>query len=94
MSCHDNYVYAVQEGQVIYSPDLVRHMLTAEKNPLTPREMEILVALDQGFTTQAIADSHYLALGTIRNYISSILSKTGSQSRIEAINVAKDHGWL
>ncbi|MGY4105082.1 response regulator [Ignavigranum ruoffiae] len=87
-------IHAVIDGDTVYDPKLVRHVLRAERNPLTPREQEILLKLDQGLATQSIADQLFLSQGTIRNYISSILSKTGAQSRIEALNIARYHGWL
>lgn len=87
-------IYAVIDGETIYDPQLVRDVLRREKNPLTEREMEVLEYLAEGMTTQAIVDKVYLSPGTVRNYISSILSKTGAQSRIEAVNVAKRHQWM
>lgn len=87
-------IHNIQDGTVIYSPELVQSVLRAEKNPLTERELEILAYIDQGLTTLGIAESIHLSQGTIRNYISSILSKTGARSRIDAVNIAKQHQWL
>lgn len=64
------------------------------KNPLTPRELEILTLLKTGISTQQIAQTLFLSEGTVRNYISAILSKTASRSRIEAINFAIKQGWI
>lgn len=87
-------INAVVKGETIYDPELVRHMLRAEKNPLTEREIEVLEAIAAGMTTRAIAEQVFLSQGTVRNYISSILSKTGAQSRIEAVNIAQKHQWM
>ena len=87
-------IHDVLEGQTVFAPELVRTVLRAEQNPLTEREMEVLRAMQTGSSTAEIAQTVYLSPGTVRNYISSILSKTGSHNRIEAINVAKTNKWL
>jgi len=87
-------INAVVKGATVYDPELVRHVLRTENNPLTEREIDVLQAIAEGKRTSAIAEAVFLSQGTVRNYISSILSKTGAQSRIEAVNIAKKHQWL
>ena len=41
-----------------------------------------------------LAQKFFLSEGTIRNYISSILSKTGTRSRLEAVNLAEKRNWI
>jgi len=36
----------------------------------------------------------FLSEGTVRNYLSSSISKTGTRNRVEALRVAEDNGWL
>lgn len=84
----------VLKGNTIFSPELVTTVLRAEKNPLTSREMTVLEVIQTGLSTAQMAEKLFLTEGTLRNYISSILSKTGTHSRIEAINVAQKNGWL
>ncbi|KRN96077.1 DNA-binding response regulator [Companilactobacillus kimchiensis] len=84
----------ILDGQTIYDSNLVSSILTASKNPLTPQELKIMKEFSQGKTTQEIAESVFLSNGTVRNYISSILSKTGTHSRIEALNIAKKNNWI
>ncbi|MFD2728902.1 response regulator transcription factor [Enterococcus camelliae] len=81
-------------GNRVFSPELVTTVLRAEKNPLTKREMSVLAGLQTGASTAKMAEELFLSEGTLRNYISSILSKTGTHSRIEAINIAKKNGWI
>lgn len=87
-------INAVVKGATVYDPELVRHVLRTENNPLTEREIDVLQAIAEGKRTSAIAEAVFLSQGTVRNYISSILSKTGAQSRIEAVNIAKKHQWM
>jgi len=87
-------IHKILEGQTIYDSNLVSTILTATKNPLTNQELKIMNEFAQGKNTQDIARSVFLSNGTVRNYISSILSKTGTHSRIEALNVARKNNWI
>lgn len=51
---------------------------------LTPQEMAVLARVAQGMTNRQIAVKLYLGEGTVRNYVSSILSKIGAHNRAEA----------
>lgn len=87
-------IHKILDGQTIYDANLVSTILTATKNPLTPQELKIMKEFSKGKSTQEIADTVFLSNGTVRNYISSILSKTGSHSRMEALNVARQNNWI
>ncbi|AKP67753.1 response regulator transcription factor [Companilactobacillus ginsenosidimutans] len=87
-------IHQVLNGKTIFSPELVKTVIRAEKNPLTTREMDVLKEISTGASSKEIASKIYLSEGTVRNYISSILSKTDSKSRIEALNVAKHNKWI
>lgn len=87
-------IHQVLKGETIFDPALVSTILSAAKNPLTNQELKILKEFSQGKSTQEIADAVFLSYGTVRNYISSILSKTGTHSRIEALNIAKKNNWI
>ncbi len=69
------------------SPDAV---LGAE--PLTGREMEVLRLLGTGATNREIADHLSLTEGTVKNYISAILAKTGLRDRTQAALFAVRQG--
>lgn len=51
---------------------------------LTPQEMAVLAHVAQGLTNRQIAVKLYLGEGTVRNYVSSVLSKIGASNRAEA----------
>lgn len=59
---------------------------------LSDREMEVLRALGSGLTNSEIAARLYLSEGTVRNYISSILTKLGVADRTQAAVLAVRHG--
>jgi two-component system, NarL family, response regulator DesR len=45
-------------------------------------------------TIADIAASLHLSPGTTRNHLSAIMGKLDARSRIEAIRIAEDKGWL
>jgi len=63
-------------------------------NPLTRREVEVLSLAAQGGPVQEIAAKLALSPGTVRNHVSRILAKTGARTRIEAVRIADDSGWI
>jgi len=86
-------LYTVLEGRKEYSPELMEVMMT-HPNPLTEQEVAVLNGIAQGFSNQEIADKLYLSNGTVRNYVTNILSKLDAGNRTEAANIAKESGWL
>lgn len=87
-------IRAILDGNTVFDPKLVSGVLNEVDNPLTNREMDILKMLEQVATTKELAQKLFLSEGTVRNYISSILSKTGTSSRLEALNLARNKGWI
>lgn len=47
-----------------------------------------------GSTVADIAGRLYLSEGTVRNYLSAAIQKTGARNRIEAARIADQNGWL
>jgi two-component system response regulator DevR len=58
---------------------------------LTPQEMAVLSLVAEGLTNRQIAVKLYLGEGTVRNYVSSVLSKIGASNRAEAAAYAVKH---
>ena len=86
----------VLAGQRVIDPDLAAAALAEGASPLTPREKDVLaaVAREEGATLAQVAADLYLSEGTVRNYLSSCIQKTGTRNRAEAIRVAQARGWL
>ncbi len=63
-------------------------------DPLTERETEILRLLAGGFSNRELADAIHLAEGTVKNHVSSILSKLGVRDRTRAVLVALERGLI
>ena len=82
----------VMKGKREISQDLM-FGLWQEQNPLSDREKVLLLA-KEGKTANEIAKALYLSPGTVRNYISEVLTKLDAKNRIEAITIAEEKGWI
>jgi two-component system response regulator DevR len=58
---------------------------------LSQQEKHVLLLVSEGKTNREIAKSLFLGEGTVRNYVSSILSKLGVNNRAEAAAYAVEH---
>ncbi|GAB4529165.1 MAG: response regulator transcription factor [Anaerolineales bacterium] len=58
---------------------------------LTQQERHVLLLVSEGKTNREIARDLFLGEGTVRNYVSSILSKLGVSNRAEAAAYAVQH---
>ncbi len=81
-------------GERVIDTALAAAALSDGSNPLTPRERDVLHAASGGATIASIAGSMFLSQGTVRNYLSSAIQKTGARNRLEAVRTAEQHGWL
>jgi two-component system response regulator DesR len=84
----------IVDGKPVLDLELAVAALSAGDNPLTDREREVLLKSMDGAPTKAIASELFLSNGTVRNYLSRAIAKTGARSRIEAVRIARDEGWI
>jgi two-component system, NarL family, response regulator DesR len=87
-------VERVSSGEVVVDLSLAVAAMSVVDSPLTPREAEVLRAAAVGLTALEIARKLALAPGTVRNYLSSAMTKTGTRRRNDAIRTATEAGWL
>ncbi len=64
------------------------------REPLTPREREILACLAGGMSGAAIAARLQIAPHTVRTHIRNLMDKLGAHSRLEAVAVALRAGLI
>ena len=87
-------VKTVAEGGTVFAPDVadyIRRSMTVHENlanqnifkNLTSREREIVALVADGLSNTQIAEKLFLADGTVRNHISTILEKTGLEHRTQ-----------
>lgn len=87
-------VRSVARGERVIDPAAAVAALQANSNPLSDREREVLRLVAEGMGTREVAGRLFLAQGTVRNHLAAAIRKTGTTSRIEAVERARDAGWL
>lgn len=83
----------VAKGEFIIDSELAGSAL-GSRDPLTPREHDVLEAAAEGAPVSEIACRLCLAPGTVRNYLSVVISKLGARNRLDAVRIARDEGWI
>ncbi|MDW8753226.1 response regulator transcription factor [Streptococcus suis] len=86
-------IETVLAGRKEYSTELMAILLT-QRSPLTNLESQLLKLVAEGLSNKEIACQLHLSDGTVRNYMTSILSKLGADNRTAAVKVAQEKGWL
>ena len=95
-------IEAVGRGEALLDPAVtqrviqeVRRAVTEEEASafahLSQQEKHVLLLVSEGKTNREIAKNLFLGEGTVRNYVSSILSKLGVNNRAEAAAYAVEH---
>lgn len=87
-------VRTVHEGGRYVDPDLATEAIAAGDSPLTPREADVLELAADGAPVDEIAARASLSPGTVRNYLSSAVTKLGAANRHDACAVARRMGWI
>ena len=83
----------VAAGGTVIAPELAM-AAWGSGDPLTDREREVLRHVGDGRPNAEIAEALFLAEGTVRNYLSSAITKLGARNRTEAHAIARDRGLL
>jgi DNA-binding NarL/FixJ family response regulator len=99
-------IRAASRGESPLRPSIARKVLRrlrarpsssvadAPTEPLTGRELDVLRLLGTGATNRDIAERLSLTEGTVKNYISAILAKTGLHDRTQAALYAVRRGLI
>lgn len=84
----------VHSGLRVVDPQLAAESLVGGANPLTEREQQVLKLARNGASVAKIASTVFLSPGSVRNLLSSAISKTGTTNRVEASQTAMERGWI
>ncbi|MEU5844288.1 response regulator transcription factor [Rhodococcus sp. NPDC047139] len=99
-------VRTLDEGGTLVAPSITDRLLRAIRSAphaaddaggvqdLTERELEVLRLMAEGFGNRTIAEALFLAEGTVKNHVSSILLKLGARDRTNAVLRALREGIL
>jgi LuxR family maltose regulon positive regulatory protein len=92
---HKNYVQKILEA---FGPTEVHEAVGVQRasqvDILTPRELDVLRLLAEGCSNRQIAEKLFLAEGTVKFYLHTVLEKLGVHSRTQAILVAKERNLV
>jgi NarL family two-component system response regulator LiaR len=98
-----NAIRAVRVGEAVLDPAVAEKLLSSLARPvaggrsavqLSPREMEILKLGARGLSNKLIAEQIFVSERTVQSVFTSIFSKLGVASRLEAVLKALKEGWL
>ncbi len=84
----------VHSGLRAIDPALAAEAWTADPDPLSERERQILQRAGDGRSSAEIATELRLSEGTVRNYLSEAIAKLGAANRTDAARIARTRGWL
>lgn len=84
----------VAAGKRVVDSQLALAALDGGTCPLTDREIAVLRLAADGTDPADIAAALFLSVGTVRNYLTTIISKLNARNRVDAIRIAGDSGWL
>lgn len=85
-------LHAIDRDLLVIDPIFAESLTTPHPEPplppvtdLTPRELEVLQLLAEGFANKAIAQQLHISDHTVKFHVNSIMTKLGAQSRTEAV---------
>jgi len=87
-------IRAVAAGRRVVDSQLALAAWDSTDCPLTAREIEVLRLAAGGADAMEIAARLYLSVGTVRNYLTTIVTKLNARNRVDAIRIAQEVGWV
>ena len=84
----------VHAGGRYVDSEIAATALTEGTCPLSDRELDVLRHVRDGASATVIAERVHLAPGTVRNYVSSAMTKLNAPTRAEAARIAYEEGWI
>jgi two-component system response regulator NreC len=97
-------IRAVWRGDMYIHPAMTRALLkemssvTPTRDPLveapTPREIEVLRCIAQGYTNRQTAETLSISVRTVESHRANLMDKLGLRSRVELVRYAKENGII
>ncbi len=81
-------------GRRMIGPELAAATWGNDGLPLSQREHAVLRLAGDGAEPAEIAAALDLSIGTVRNYLTTIVAKLHARNRVDAVRKAYDAGWL
>jgi LuxR family maltose regulon positive regulatory protein len=76
------------------APEAARSAASGPIEPLTNREVDVLLLLDKRYSDKEIADNLSISVGTVNTHIRHLGDKLGARGRRAIVQAAKDQGLL
>ena len=98
-------IRVVAAGDALLAPAVTRRLIaefarrpepapTAELDPITGREREVLTLIGRGLTNQEISDHLHISLATTRTHVSHLLTKLDARDRAQLVITAYETGLI
>ncbi len=99
-----NAIRAVWRGDVYVHPSMT-HVLLKDispapnsaqdpAEPLTPREIDVLRLIAQGYTNRQTAKALCIGVRTVETHRANLMAKLGLRGRVALVRYAREHGLL
>lgn len=98
-------IHIVLRGDMYVDPSMVREIIedppesVNSRNislvePLTPREIDVLKLIVQGYTNRQIGEELIISVRTVEGHRANLSSKLGLRNRVELVRYAREFGYL
>ena len=93
----DRLVNAIREiaaGRRVIDSELALAAWETPDCPLADREIQTLRLVAEGHKVEQIAAQLFLSPGTVRNYLTTAVTKLDARNRLDAVRIAREADWL
>ncbi|MFG1950372.1 DNA-binding response regulator [Micromonospora sp. NPDC048830] len=87
-------IRSVASGKRVIDPEAALAAIDARPHRLTERELQVLRLAADGEEARQVAARLSLSTGTVRNYLSTAVSKLGGRNLVDALRIMRESGWL
>jgi len=97
-------IHVLMRGDMYVDPAMMRDLLSETVPPsggadavveqLTPRELEVLKYIVQGYTNRQIGEELSISVRTVEGHRANLSGKLGLHSRVDLVRYAREHGLI
>jgi len=97
-------IHVLMRGDMYVDPAMMRDLLSEAVPPsgradavaeqLTPRELEVLKYIVQGYTNRQIGEELNISVRTVEGHRANLSAKLGLHSRVDLVRYAREHGLI
>ncbi len=97
-------IQIVMRGDMYVEPSMLRGLIEEKPKlsnsvhnpvePLTPREIDVLKLIVQGYTNRQIGENLSISVRTVEGHRANLSSKLGLHSRVDLVRYAREQGLL